>query len=233
MGIHTKIVEFMGPAACGKSSLCNLLRDRFLKENVSVATWTDLTRTFKQQHFFTKIRCVSLLRFFLYLKMYRLAKPEKIWRRYLFLYFIKIDILYTYAKKFSNYTFVFVEHGILQNIISTQTQVVIADEKKFLLELIFLLERINSVDFCICCDIDVEEALSRMKKRNRINEGRIDKEKNIEKKRLLLQRDADNCCALFECLKLCKRNRILKKLDVRNDLDVLYRELLPAFTVEK
>lgn len=229
MELHTKIIEFVGPAACGKSTLCNLFRDRFSKKNLSVANWDDLVKKFKNQSLWKKIRSVSLAHFFLYLRMYRLAKPEKKWRRYLFLYFLKIDVLYTFAKRFSDYDFVFIEHGILQNVISTQNQVNLIEEHFFLKKINSLLESLNCIDFCIYSKVSVDDALTRMGRRNRVNDGRIDKEKNTEKKRLMLQRDLDNCTTLFNYLKSKVSCWTPYQLNAHYSVESLYQELLPLF----
>lgn len=228
MGIHTKIVEFMGPAACGKSTLCDLLRDYFVEKNVPVANWNDLVNDLKKQNFFVKIRCVSFVRLFRYLRMFRLAKPERQWRRYLLFYFFKIDILYMFAKKYSNYNFVFVEHGILQNVISTQTGTELFKEDRFLLKLITLLNHVGCVDFCVYCSLNVDEALLRMLKRNRFD-GRIDKEKNVARKKQMLQRDADNCLVLFGCVNECVKNCVSKQLDTHQSPESLFQNILPLF----
>lgn len=181
MAKHTQIIEFYGLPGCGKTTLCNILKESYINKGYKVGVLTDATK-----------QC-SFLRIILVLKLSYLTKFFSIFRNYLKNHIpinyalspYKRLMIYQCVKSFSDYDFVFIEHGVVQSMVSAlygfKSPVAISNNptyKKYL--------SIIPVDKYIYCKITLEKAFERIRIRNRKSSGRFDQMEDDSLKELLL-----------------------------------------------
>lgn len=165
MAKHTKIIEFFGLPACGKSTLqqelCND-RPRLFEKPFK-------PKGLKERILFTL--CFSPRLLFLALKVASFSNyPLKTTLRC-----VRSLIYIKYSAKRSNRAYIAVDHGIIQTTVSFENGSNLhLDEKKLnvMNKLIKETQRMMDISF-VYCNVDISIALDRIKKRNR-NEGRID-----------------------------------------------------------
>ena len=181
MAKYTKIIEFYGLPGCGKTTLCNILKESYIKKGYKVGVLTDATK-----------QC-SFFRIILVLRLSYLTKFFSV-----FLNYIKNHIPFNYAsapykrlmiyqcvKSFSDYDYVFIEHGVVQSMVSAlygfKSPIEILNNpiyKKYL--------SIIPVDKYVYCKITPEKAFERIRIRNRKSSGRFDQMEDDSLKELLL-----------------------------------------------
>ena len=132
MAKNTIIVEFVGLPGCGKSTLANNLKSVFEQEGKKTGVWTDMTSDYKNSSFMQKLRCLSLKKIFQYIGLVGTCQYAFTLKRYMIQYFVKIDILYRYVRKFGNYDYVLVDHGFFQQALSALYGSKVSDNQYFI-----------------------------------------------------------------------------------------------------
>lgn len=170
---HTKIIEFFGLPGCGKSTLEN-----FLIEEESADTWlfckmSDLTTKYRKTSFLFKIKNFPYKTFFILFLL--LCKLPLVSFNNLRIYggFFRIVLAYSYAKNTYSTSYVVIDHGIIQSIVSVlygHSQYNLKNCKK---SLSWLADCFCDVSYYFC-SIDPSECLKRLRQRNRKNSGRLD-----------------------------------------------------------
>ena len=181
MAKHTQIIEFYGLPGCGKTTLCNSLKELYLKKGYKVGILTDATK-----------QC-SFLRVILVFKLYYLIKFSCILMNYVkngiplnyaFSPFKRL-LIYRCVKSFSDYDYFFIEHGVIQSMVSAlygyNSPIAIHNNPTYGKYL-----SVIPVDNYIYCKISQEKALERIRIRNRKSSGRFDQMPNDSLKELLL-----------------------------------------------
>ncbi len=174
MATNTIIIEFFGLPASGKSRLAEELKQELISEGKKTAVWKDITQSFKHSTIRQMLGSISFggvlkyLSFFLKLPFVR----ERKW--YMYWFAIKISLLYRYCRLYSDYDFILIDHGILQQAASLQCGRLIQKGIEFERQFINILLYEKDVDYCCNCIIDLNTAQQRMKMRDRKNEGRLD-----------------------------------------------------------
>lgn len=181
MAKHTQIIEFYGLPGCGKTTLCNILKESYIKKGYKVGVLTDATK-----------QC-SFLRIILIFRIRYLTKFFSIFWNYEknhipFNYALspyKRLMIYQCVRYFSDYDYVFIEHGVVQSLVSAlygfKSPIAILNNpiyKKYL--------SIIPVDKYVYCKITPEKAFERIRIRNRKSSGRFDQMEDDSLKELLL-----------------------------------------------
>lgn len=171
METHTQIIEFFGLPACGKSTLC----DALLREEDRKITFCRMTAISSE---YRKISPMQKIRIFPYRASFELSKliiKSGVSMKNLPIYkgFFLILIIYAYCKHTKHFDYMLVDHGVMQTIVSLFYE---SDNDKFesSLDVVSHLLNIICIDVPIYCDIPINEAMHRMRKRNRTDSGRLD-----------------------------------------------------------
>lgn len=166
MAAYTKIVEFFGIPACGKTTLSNYLCD-YYRDRMKVTTMGQLVKEAKQHMFklytanpWANVVAAQRLR----------KKTERNGIKYLG--WPSHDKYYAYAKKYTDYDIVLADHGDIQSIVSLEQGKDLHKEECFLKACSNYLE-VSLADIYVYCKLDASQSLERMRQRGR-NSGRID-----------------------------------------------------------
>ena len=168
MGKNKRIIEFYGLPGAGKTSVCQVLLDRY-KASSKMA---DLISLYKNESLFFKLTHLPMSSFFHFF-WFLVFVPQKckntksVYKE--FFYFI---LLYHYFKYQEKYDYLIVDHGFAQQLGSMlhNMDYDISDNnlKRF-------SSFVKSIDYLslVYCQLPEQLALERMRKRGR-NSGRID-----------------------------------------------------------
>ena len=170
MAEYTKIVEFYGLPGCGKTTICSLLRKHFENKGYRVGLLNEVTKICSVYHLVSVIsyKDIALLFKWCYSIMNDSHTSFKIARAP-----YKRQLIYRCIKMYSDYDYVFIEHGVVQSIVSALYGT--KDYTSFLNKMICnKLLQSSSVDMFIYCHVAVEEAFKRIRIRNRKSSGRFD-----------------------------------------------------------
>lgn len=189
MATYTKIVEFFGVPACGKSTIVN----GFVEANGDVGktvSYHTVCQDYLRSSFLKKLDCFP---FYMLLNTWRLQKS--IGSRFKSLNYLKnryIPILkvltcYCFAKKYSNYSMILVDHGIIQTVVSMIAGMDINNEDIFQSSLCQLFNGVDDITF-VHCQLEFEEAVRRLSLRGE-HAGRF--QHTIDKDILLAQYKAE------------------------------------------
>lgn len=202
------IVEFVGLPASGKSTLANNLKAELAKRDYRVAVWGDITKEYKEASIIKKLKCVPYKKLWTYLRLFSSLplSPKRKWYHYFF--FIKIEMLYLFATKYSSYDLVLNEHGIVQQSVSFLCGDHCVSESSYCCVLKDLFGKESKINICVECSINLETAMKRMIKRNRVTEGRLDAVTDLEILRGMFLAESKNFDIV---LKLFKENCTSKK----------------------
>lgn len=180
MGAHTKIIEFYGLPGCGKTTICNKLREIYETKGYRVAVLPDAANHFSWLSLLKILSfkdCVLLFRFVSLLYKYHVC-------RNLVLSPIRRLLIYRCAKMKKEYDFIFIDHGAVQSIVralyDTPCPIDIINSS-----VIKDLLMINPVDKYVCCQLTPKVAFSRMRSRNRTNSGTFDQFPDDQLKKVL------------------------------------------------
>lgn len=212
MAKYTKIIEFYGLPGCGKTTLCNILKESYIKKGYKVGVLTDATK-----------QC-SFLRIILVLRLSYLTKFFGI-----FLNYVKNNIPFNYAlspykrlliyqcvKSFSDYDYVFIEHGVIQSMVSAlygyNSPIIILNNPTYGKYLSLI-----PVDKYIYCKISSEKAYERIRIRDRKSSGRFDQMPDDSLKELLITQSSQ-----FDEFNLILKEfgKDVQSIDSGNRLDV-------------
>lgn len=170
MAAHTKIIDLFGLPACGKTTLTRCISEQYGKR-LKIATMPllvqeakrdkgRLRKSFSPHYFFAGIRLRLLAPF----DRKRRVIPLLNWpshARY-----------YSYAKKYSDFDVILVDHGDIQDIVSLERGEDLHNNIRFSHGCSRYLS-ISLADLYVYCNVRPEVALERMQLRGR-NSGRID-----------------------------------------------------------
>lgn len=176
MATHSKIIEFFGIPACGKSTMVESLLK--LQHKIKVVSYESLSKEFLNASVIKKIHSIPLIDI---IQTLRLAKKIKYKRNnYYFkrLFSLwKVLICYKFALLYSRYDLIYVDHGLAQSIISVIGGSELKSELFFYSIAKSLLFRQNNVQY-VYCNVDIDTALSRLKSRGS-HKGRFNQKDDI------------------------------------------------------
>ena len=171
MGSRTKILDFYGLPACGKSSLVSFL----LESGFPGMTVADKRLALQGNRLSVLLRFIRSLRFRdlrACVRYHNSIPKEKRRKGSSLRQFVKNYGYYRYFARFSGYDLVCLDNGIVQSVVSHQRGHDLIDEgsyRKSVKEMITLPIDITYV----WCDVDPSVSLTRMHQRGR-KKGRID-----------------------------------------------------------
>ena len=170
MAKYTKVIEFYGLPGCGKTTLCERLKEQCERDGYTAGVLTDVTKigtlpcllrafSLKDLCWLTKW-CISI-------KMDNHSSFKIAIAPY------KRLLIYRCAKLFSNYDYVFIEHGVVQSMVSALYGTI---DYHFVLEKSFSIRLLENTqaDLFVNCHVEVQEAFKRIRIRNRTTSGRFD-----------------------------------------------------------
>ena len=170
MAEHTKIVEFYGLPGCGKTTLCKLLKEQYEKKGYKIGLINDATKSCTIPHLLKVVSINNIWGFINWchsiMKVshtsFNIAGSP-----------YKRMLIYKCIRSFSQYDYIFIEHGIVQSIVSSLYGV---DNYKIFMNRSICKSLLNfeSADIFIYCQVTIEESFKRIKKRNRKSSGRFD-----------------------------------------------------------
>lgn len=221
MATHTKIIEFYGIPACGKSTLAKYIKDN-LSSTYKVGLKYDMTREAREMHGLKFLLSVRLYDIFNAIRLH-FSIPNDIKRSDLSLFnLIKFNIYYRFVSLFSSKDFYFIDHGIVQNCISYQNSKALFDLDIFVKSISHCLNCGINIIF-VHCKIDPEDALIRMKTRGR-NSGHIDVAKTDVKKFDMLAKEYMFCENYTDIIKRLNLSHIT--IDASTTVENEYKDLL-------
>lgn len=163
------IIEFYGLPGCGKTTLSDTLSLKYKMNEVKVAVINDVTSLCSFLHVMRVFRLRDLLAFiglfFYYLK-------NGVAFNYAFAPFRRL-LIYRCIKKYSDYDYVFIDHGVIQSFVSALYELrgtfEIDNDSKYRRFL-----TVVPVDKYVYCKISSEKSYERIKIRDRKDSGRLD-----------------------------------------------------------
>lgn len=198
MAKHTQIIEFFGLPACGKSTLCDTLLSEQIVDEMIFCRMKEISTEYRKISIFCKLRIfpyrASFLLFLLILKTGDKRKNLRIYKN-----FFKIIIIYAFCKYNPSDQYMLIDHGVMQSIVSMfyWTKPGRLESSKWIVN---CLVGSIGIDYLIFCDVSVAESISRIRKRNRTESGRLDviNDEDELERTLILQST--------QYLKLCEQN---------------------------
>lgn len=180
MGTRPKIIEFYGLPGCGKTTLCNKLKEEYEKKGYKVCLLPEAA------HLFSWMSLVHILSFrdsFFLLNFYRHFIKLNVYKK-LVLSPIRRLLIYRCAKWKEGYDFLFIDHGAVQSIVRALYDV--SNPIDFL-KTPFVRDYYCMIpaDIYVNCKISIDEAFSRVKNRNRTNSGTFDQYPDAQLKKVL------------------------------------------------
>lgn len=172
MSKKTKIIEFYGLPGCGKTTCCNR-RTGINTDAKRIATIKELSEEIASSNIAKKALSFP---YYLLIPMFRLFVnvPFVGFKNLnLYLFFLKKEAEYFFARKFSRYDVILIEHGHAQSIIS----LIYGSPKALNSNTLKVAERLISsseLSEIIYCKVKPETAIQRIRKRNRTKIGRLD-----------------------------------------------------------
>ncbi len=217
MGAHPKIIEFYGLPGCGKTTLCNRLKDIYEKRGYKVGLLPDAVNDLSR---WSIIHILSFRECAFFLKFYWAFITKNVCTN-LVLSPIRRYFIYKSAKRKEKYDLLFIDHGAVQSIVRALYDVPtpLALLKSNLVRDYY---RMIPADIYINCIITKDEAFSRVKNRNRKNSGTFDQYPDEQLKRVL-----DGHCTIFSDTKsiLLELDKCLLEIDSNNSLDICISQI--------
>lgn len=170
MAAHTLIIDLFGVPACGKTTLSDYLYNNCFPEK-KVVTMPNLVKESKKE----PIKLLFSLSIGRMIKGFilRLKAPFNNQRKDINVFgWPSHARYYSFAKKHSNYDIVLCDHGDIQDFVSLERGENLHTKKRFA-EACFNYINTSDASVYVYCDVDVEVAFERIRKRGR-NSGRID-----------------------------------------------------------
>ncbi len=185
MGTRPKIIEFYGLPGCGKTTLCNKLKEEYEKKGYKVCLLPEAAHLFSWLslvHILSFRDCIFLLRFYRRFIKFNVHKN-------LVKSPIRRLLIYGCAKWKEEYDFLFIDHGAVQSIVRALYDV--SNPMDFLkTPIVRDYYCMISTDVYINCRISIDEAFSRVRFRNRKNSGTFDQYPDAQLKKVLEGHDA-------------------------------------------
>lgn len=188
MSKETKIVEFFGMPSCGKTTQCHTLQEKNEQQGKMVAITDNLANDYANSSLLEKVGSIPLYIVFSLLRLFT-AVPFagfSYLRRYKVL--IRKEILYNYAKRYSKYDYVYIDHGLAQGLIQLVYEYPDSLNDKTLLLAKRMFKK-SKADNVIYCKVSPGTALKRIRKRNNPGKSRLDciNDDNLLTQKLSLQ----------------------------------------------
>jgi adenylate kinase family enzyme len=230
---NTKIVEFSGLPASGKTTITEYLQQRGMCGSTSIAKWNDLTREYKHSSIFKKIGSISIKKIVQYIRLYHTFVKSNDRKWFFYWYPIKHSIVYQFCKKYSHYDFALIDHGILQNMVSLQCGLPLFSNQKAQMRIKNVINAETKPDLCIYCQVNIDTAMDRMATRNRVNDGRLDSATDLCQRRDMFIKEKVNfeivCTLLNEknsswIVRDVQTNRSME--EIRTELENIFQEVL-------
>lgn len=170
MAAHTIIVDLFGLPACGKTSLAEFISEHYGGQ-IKIATIHQVVKEAKRNKL--ALLTANPIKHILAAMRLRLNVPfEKKRKDVAFWGWPSHDKYYSYAKKYSDYNLILVDHGDVQSIVTLERGEDLHKNGKFV-KLCSNYLNTSSADVYAYCKVDITEAFKRMNIRNR-EKGRID-----------------------------------------------------------
>lgn len=173
MSKGTKIIEFFGMPSCGKTTLCNTLQNENEQQGKMVAITENLANEYANSSLWKKTRSIPVYILFSLLRLFA-AVPFtgfSYLRRYKVL--LRKEILYNFAKRYSKYDYVYIDHGLAQGLIQLVYEYPDSLNEKTLLLAKKVFQK-SKADSIVYCKVSPETTLKRIRKRNNPRKSRLD-----------------------------------------------------------
>lgn len=184
------LVEFFGLPGCGKTTVIEKIKEMERYKGDSIANINDAIKEYKNCSLVKKIKSISVRTIWNYIMYYKDLEKSDMRKWYFYWIPIKESLIYSFCKKYSKYEYVFIDHGIVQNIVSLQCGKLISNKDMKHIGKILKAETKPNVFFH--CIINSDVANERMIKRNRINRGRLDQTNDLSSRRDMFNKESDN-----------------------------------------
>lgn len=188
MSKETRIIEFFGMPSCGKTTQCCTLQEENEQQGKMGAITENLANDYANSSLWKKVRSIPLYIVFSLFGFFT-AVPFagfSYLRRYKVL--LRKEILYNFAKQYSKYDYVYIDHGLAQGLIQLVYEYPdsLNDKTLLLAKKIFQKSKADSI---IYCKVSPETSLKRIRKRNNPRKSRLDciNDDNLLIKQLSLQ----------------------------------------------
>lgn len=175
MASYTQIVDLFGIPACGKSTLVDTLDDA--NKNIK---YIRLTKSYKKCSAYKKVGSIPFRSIYIAWKMTTLVEGKNInYYQQRFVSMVKTLICLKYAVKYSTFERVYVDHGVMQGIISLIGGHSIRSIGRFEGYATQLLLSCNNIHF-VYCSVDIDTAIERMRNRGE-HTGRLNSISDLNK----------------------------------------------------
>lgn len=164
------IVEFYGLPGCGKSTLCQLIKER--SKNRRITYLYEVYDFYRSKNIIYQILHFPYGVFINVLFLFLISPKLSFSEVNVYKSFLRHVIAYGYLKFCNNYDFVIADHGIIQSVVSLYYRYEQFFNKKTEMILCKILDKLP-VDYLIWCEISVDSSVKRIRTRNR-NFGRFD-----------------------------------------------------------
>ena len=181
MGQNTKIIEFFGLPACGKSTLVTQLKKDFTDKGKTVTEIAQMQKLYRNAPLSQKITAFSVKKCFRYLSAFSCLKRYGSWKWYLknCKFCIDTSQQYRWAMKYAESDYMLIDHGIIQNIVSLQNGHMMTE--KYKKAVICALSAEKELWAVTECRVAITTAMERIRKRDR-NVGRLDSVRHDDEK---------------------------------------------------
>lgn len=220
MAAHTKIIDLFGIPACGKSTLSNFICDHYGSE-LKICTMPQLVSEARKDG--NRLRKALSIGYFLAGIRLRLHAPfDKKHREIPIMNWPSHARYYSYAKKYSGYDVVLVDHGDIQDFVSLERGVDLHSDSRFSKACSHYIDRSLS-DVYVYCKIDPEIALLRMQSRGR-ETGRIDTMGGETERLQALEKESSRFAFYAEMLR--GKENVLLELDMNSPVEQIAATLM-------
>ena len=231
MATHTKIIDLFGLPACGKTTLAQSFCDQYGKQ-YSMATMHDLVKKAKTERFHLltadplKNICTAMfLRFSVPFNKQRMDIPLLGWPRH--------AKYYAYAKKYTSYDAVIVDHGDIQDFVSLER----GEDMHLFPRFVNACSRyidVSFTDIYVYCKVETKVAFDRMIRRIRITDrlvtthpGRIDV--IADEKKQLAELEAEKLRFDFYTEMLREKGCNVIEIDMCDSIDNTTKKIMEIF----
>lgn len=184
MATHTQIIEFFGLPACGKSTLCDDLISEQGDDKLIFCRMNAISAEYRKTNLLRRIFLFPYKSSF-YLILLILKSGFKKDNLRIYKSFFSILIIYAFTKHVKKYNYMLIDHGVIQSVISLfyGARSGVFDSS---FNIANCLVKAADVDILVYCDLPVQESISRIRKRNRLDSGRLDAIRDEEKLKMEL-----------------------------------------------